>query len=45
MQFTTTPPRLANSLPGSLMNGVISAAISWSAFDGMVHVPLSLVSV
>jgi hypothetical protein len=42
MQFTTTPPRLANSLPGSLMNGVINAAISWSAFNGMVQVPLSL---
>lgn len=42
MQFSTSPPRLADSLPGGLINGAINGAISWSAFKGMEQVPLSM---
>lgn len=45
MKFTTKPPRLADSLPGSLINAAINGAISWSAFKGMTQVPLSVDSI
>lgn len=43
--FTLTPPRLADSLPGGLVNGAINGAISWSAFKSMTQVPLSVDSI
>lgn len=45
MQFTTSPPRLTNSLPGSLIDGVINGAISCSVFSRMAQVPLSVDSI
>lgn len=45
MKFSTTPPRLADSLPGALINSVINGAISWSAFKGSAQVPLSVDSI
>ena len=45
MKFSSTPPRLADALPGSLINGVINGAIAWSAFKGSAQVPLSVDSI
>jgi hypothetical protein len=45
MKFSTRPPRLAESLPGGLINGIINGAIAWSAFEGMARVPLSVDSI
>ena len=45
MSFSTEPPRLAQSLPGALINGVINGAIAWSAFKGSAQVPLSMDSI
>lgn len=45
MSFSTAPPRLAQSLPGGLINGVINGAISWSAFKSLPQVPLSMDSI
>lgn len=45
MSFSTEPPRLAQSLPGALINGVINGAIAWSAFQGSAQVPLSVDSI
>jgi hypothetical protein len=45
MKFSTKPPRLADSLPGSMINGAINGAIAWSAFKGSTQVPLSMDSI
>lgn len=45
MKFSTSPPRPTDVLPGSLINGAINGAISWSAFNGMAQVPLSVDSI
>ena len=45
MSFSTEPPRLAQWLPGALINGVINGAIAWSAFKGSAQVPLSVDSI
>jgi hypothetical protein len=45
MKYSTQPPRLADSLPGGLINGAINGAIAWSAFAGMAQVPLSVDSI
>lgn len=45
MKFSTHTPRLADSLPGGLINGAINGAIAWSAFEGMARVPLSVDSI
>lgn len=45
MSFSTEPPRLVQSLPGALINGVINGAIAWSAFKGSAQVPLSMDSI
>ena len=45
MNFSMEPPRLAQSLPGALVNGAINGAISWSAFKGSAQVPLSVDSI
>lgn len=44
MSFSTQP-RLVQSLPGGLINGVINGAISWSAFRDSAEVPLSVDSI
>jgi hypothetical protein len=44
MSFSTQP-RLVQSLPGGLVNGVINGAISWFAFKGSTEVPLSVDSI
>jgi hypothetical protein len=45
MKISNTPPRLADSLPGGLINGVINGVIAWSAFKGSAQVPLSMDSI
>lgn len=45
MSFSTQAPRLVQSLPGGLINGVINGAISWSAFKSLPQVPLSMDSI
>jgi len=41
MSFSAQAPRLVQSMPGGLTNGVINGAISSSAFKSLPQVPLS----
>jgi hypothetical protein len=45
MSLSTEPPRLGQSLPSALINGVINGAIAWAAFEGSAQVPLSVDSI
>lgn len=45
MKFSLNPPRLVDSLPGGLVNGVINGAIAWAGFKASEGVPLSVDSI
>lgn len=45
MTFSMESPRLADSLVGAGVNGLINGLIAWSAFKGSESVPLSMDSI